>query len=132
MHEVELVLVSLLVAVAGLAAAAPGGGFSIKDAGMEFVLGATGGILIGLAVGALIAEIRRRVDDIPVEITISCVTLRCEFHGLRPCTSQRSWVCSCSPGAAATAQGWRAWYPRANDASPLDNGTVRVKELDHL
>jgi CPA1 family monovalent cation:H+ antiporter len=56
------------------AAAALGGGFSLMDAGMEFVLGATGGILIGLVVGSLIAEIRRRLNDIPVEITISLLT----------------------------------------------------------
>lgn len=63
-----------LVAYKVAAAAALGGGFSIMDAGLEFVLGATGGILIGLAAGALIAEIRRRLDDIPVEITISLLS----------------------------------------------------------
>jgi CPA1 family monovalent cation:H+ antiporter len=63
-----------LVAYKVAAAAALGGGFSIVDAGMEFVLGATGGVLIGLAAGAVIAEIRRRLDDIPVEITISLLS----------------------------------------------------------
>src|SRR5215218_3183478 len=63
-----------LVAYKVAAAAAVGGGFSILDAGLEFVLDATGGILLGLAVGALIAEIRRRLDDIPVEITISLLS----------------------------------------------------------
>ena len=63
-----------LVAYKVAAAAALGGGFSILDAGMEFVLGATGGVLIGLAAGAVIAEIRRRLDDIPVEITISLLS----------------------------------------------------------
>ena len=33
-----------------------------------------GGILIGLAVGAVISEIRRRLDDVPVEITISLLS----------------------------------------------------------
>jgi len=63
-----------LVAYKVAAAAALGGGFSIVDAGVEFVLGATGGILIGLVVGALIAEIRGRLNDIPVEITISLLS----------------------------------------------------------
>ena len=63
-----------LVAYKLAAAAALGGGFSIMDAGVEFVLGASGGILIGLAAGFVIAEIRRRLDDIPVEITISLLS----------------------------------------------------------
>ena len=63
-----------LVAYKVAAAAALGGGFSLWDAGMEFVLGASGGVLIGLAVGFVIAEIRRRLDDIPVEITISLLS----------------------------------------------------------
>jgi CPA1 family monovalent cation:H+ antiporter len=63
-----------LVAYKVAAAAALGSGFSLWDAGMEFVLGATGGVLIGLAVGFLIGEMRRRLDDIPVEITISLLS----------------------------------------------------------
>jgi len=63
-----------LVAYKVAAAAALGGGFSIVGAGLEFVLSATGGVLIGLAVGVLIAEIRRRLNDIPVEITISLLS----------------------------------------------------------
>jgi Na+/H+ antiporter len=63
-----------LVAYKVAVTAALGGGFSLWHAGMEFVLGATGGVLIGLAVGFLIAEIRRRLDDIPVEITISLLS----------------------------------------------------------
>jgi monovalent cation/hydrogen antiporter len=56
------------------AVAAVGGTFSLWEAGTEFVLGAVGGIAIGLAVGWVIAEIRRRIDDIPVEITISLLS----------------------------------------------------------
>jgi CPA1 family monovalent cation:H+ antiporter len=63
-----------LVAYKVAVAAALGGGFSIVDAGLEFVLSAIGGILIGLAAGAALAEIRRRLDDIPVEITISLLS----------------------------------------------------------
>jgi Na+/H+ antiporter len=56
------------------AVAAVGGTFSLWEAGMEFVLGAAGGIAIGLVVGWVIVEIRRRIDDIPVEVTISLLS----------------------------------------------------------
>ena len=38
------------------------------------MLGAVGGVAIGLAVGWVIAEIRKRLDDPPVEVTISILT----------------------------------------------------------
>src|ERR671923_1916154 len=60
-----------LVAYRFAVSAAVGGSFSLVEAGWKFVAGATAGILIGLAVGWLISEIRRRLDDVPVEITIS-------------------------------------------------------------
>jgi Na+/H+ antiporter len=63
-----------LVAYRVAVAAAVGGGFSLWEAGLEFVLGAIGGVLIGLAVGWTISEIRRRLDDPPVEITISLLS----------------------------------------------------------
>jgi Na+/H+ antiporter len=63
-----------LVAYRFALGAAVGGSFSIVDAGVEFVLGAAGGIAIGLAVGWIIAEIRARLDDPPVEVTISLFT----------------------------------------------------------
>jgi CPA1 family monovalent cation:H+ antiporter len=63
-----------LVAYKVAATAALGGGFSVVDAGLEFVVSATGGVLIGLVAGVVIAEIRRRLDDIPVEITISLLS----------------------------------------------------------
>jgi Na+/H+ antiporter len=63
-----------LVAYRVAVAAAVGGGFSLWEAGMEFVLGATAGVLIGLAVGWVISEIRRKLDDVPVEIVISLLS----------------------------------------------------------
>src|SRR3954469_992044 len=50
------------------------GTFSAADAGWSFVSGAVGGIAIGVAVGAVVSFIRRRLDDPPVEITISLLT----------------------------------------------------------
>jgi monovalent cation/hydrogen antiporter len=55
-------------------AAAVGGSFSLFDATLEFLLDASGGIAVGLAVGWVISEIRSRLDDPPVEITISLAT----------------------------------------------------------
>jgi CPA1 family monovalent cation:H+ antiporter len=63
-----------LVAYKFAATAALGGSFSLMDASVEFVLGAAGGVLVGLVAGWLIAEIRRRLDDVPVEITISLLS----------------------------------------------------------
>jgi Na+/H+ antiporter len=63
-----------LVAYRVAAAAAVGGTFSLLDASVEFVLGAIGGIAIGLAVGWVISEIRRRIDDVPIEVTISLLS----------------------------------------------------------
>ena len=42
--------------------------------GLDFVAGAAGGIAIGLLVGMAVAEVRKRLDDPPVEITISLAT----------------------------------------------------------
>ena len=65
---------SALIAFRVATAAAVGGSFSLFDASIDFVLAVAGGIAIGLAVGAVIAEIRRRLDDVPVEIAISLFT----------------------------------------------------------
>jgi CPA1 family monovalent cation:H+ antiporter len=63
-----------LVAYRIAVAATVGGGFVAWQAGMRFVVGAAGGVAIGLAVGWLVAEARRRLDDPPVEIMLSLVT----------------------------------------------------------
>src|SRR5215218_7613725 len=52
-------LVAYKVAVAAVVA----GSFSLADAGLEFVLGAAGGVAVGLAAGAILGEVRRRVAD---------------------------------------------------------------------
>jgi CPA1 family monovalent cation:H+ antiporter len=54
--------------------AAVGGSFSVWDAGLGMLLAPVGGIVVGLAVGWVIAEVRRRVEDVPTEITISIFT----------------------------------------------------------
>jgi monovalent cation/hydrogen antiporter len=57
-----------------VAVGAVGGSFSLVEAGVDFVAGAAGGIAIGLAAGWVIAEVRRRIDDPPVEVTISLLS----------------------------------------------------------
>src|SRR5215207_1641024 len=50
------------------------GTFSAWEAGGRFVLAAAGGLAVGLAVGWVVAFVRERLDDPPVEITISLFT----------------------------------------------------------
>ena len=54
--------------------AAVGGSFSLWDAGLGILLSPIGGVLVGLAAAVIIAEVRRRVEDVPTEITISVFT----------------------------------------------------------
>ena len=63
-------LVALRVAVV----AAVSGTFSLWHAGVDFVLVVTGGIVVGLCVGWVVRQVRRRIDDPPVEVTISLLT----------------------------------------------------------
>ena len=54
--------------------AAVTGTFSVWDASWRFVWSVAGGIAIGLVIGFLIAAVRRRLDNPPVEITIALIT----------------------------------------------------------
>ena len=50
------------------------GSFSIVETGPEFLLTGVGGVAIGVAVGVVVAAVRRRMDDPLTEITISLLT----------------------------------------------------------
>jgi monovalent cation/hydrogen antiporter len=63
-----------LVAYRIAVVAAVGGSFVAWRAGLQFLTGVAGGVAVGLVVGWLVAEARRRLDDPPVEITLSLVT----------------------------------------------------------
>jgi Na+/H+ antiporter len=63
-----------LVAYRVALVAAVEGTFSLVDAGLEFLLATAGGVALGLAVGFVVGEVRRRLDDPPTEITISLIT----------------------------------------------------------
>ncbi len=63
-----------LVAYRVAVAAAVSGNFVAWQAGLRFVVGAAGGVAIGLLVGWLVAAVRRRLDDPVVEIVVSVFT----------------------------------------------------------
>jgi monovalent cation/hydrogen antiporter len=63
-----------LVAYKFAVAAVVTGSFSLADAAGRFALNVVGGIALGLAVGFLIRQLRRRLDNPPVEITISLLS----------------------------------------------------------
>jgi monovalent cation/hydrogen antiporter len=63
-----------LVAYRFAVAAVVTGSFSLAAASGRFVLSIVGGIVVGLGVGLVIREVRRRLDNPPVEITISILS----------------------------------------------------------
>jgi CPA1 family monovalent cation:H+ antiporter len=63
-----------LVAYKFALAAVLTGGFSAARAGGEFLIVAAGGVAMGLAVGWLVAQIHRRLEDFEVETVITLLT----------------------------------------------------------
>jgi monovalent cation/hydrogen antiporter len=63
-----------LVAYRSAVVAVVAGSFSLPAASGRFVVSVAGGIAIGLAVGAVIRQVRLRVDNPPVELTISILS----------------------------------------------------------
>jgi CPA1 family monovalent cation:H+ antiporter len=63
-----------LVAYRFAVAAVLSGSFSLAQASGQFFIVGIGGILIGLAVGWLAQQFHKRVDDAPIEITVSLLT----------------------------------------------------------
>ena len=55
-------------------AAVTAGTFSLLDAGGHFALASVGGVAIGLGIGYVVAELRKRIDDPMIEISISLAT----------------------------------------------------------
>lgn len=57
-----------------IAAVATSGSFSVSQASLKFVVVCCGGILMGLFIGRLAEWFHRRVEDPPIEITVSLLT----------------------------------------------------------
>ena len=93
-----------LVAYKLAVAAAVGESVSAAGAGWSFAASAAGGVAIGLGVGWVIAEVRRRLDDVPVEVTISLLS------GYAAYVPAERLGCSGVLAAVATGihLGWRA------------------------
>jgi monovalent cation/hydrogen antiporter len=60
-----------LVLYAAAVAAAFGGTFSLLDTSGRVVVNVVGGIAVGLTVGWVVRQVRRRLDDPPVEVAIA-------------------------------------------------------------
>ena len=54
--------------------AAIGGTFSLLDTSAQIVVDVAGGIAVGLAVGWVVRQVRRRLDDPPIEVAIAVLS----------------------------------------------------------
>jgi monovalent cation/hydrogen antiporter len=63
-----------LVAYRFAVVAVVSGTFSLSAAVVDFFVSVVGGVAIGLAVGWIVRQVRRRLDDPPAEITVSIFT----------------------------------------------------------
>lgn len=63
-----------LIAYKFAIAAVLSGTFSLSAALGEFVLAASAGVALGLAIGWVVAELRKRLDDAPTETAVSLLT----------------------------------------------------------
>jgi len=70
-----------LVLYAAAVSAALGGTFSLLDTSGRVVVNVVGGIVVGLAVGWVVRQVRRRLDDPPIEVAIAsrCLPKRARF-----------------------------------------------------
>jgi len=60
-----------LIAFNFAVAAVVTGSFSLTDAGRTFVVSGVGGVALGLAIAWLFNQVQRRIEDPPIEITLS-------------------------------------------------------------
>ncbi|MEP7335975.1 MAG: cation:proton antiporter [Actinomycetota bacterium] len=50
------------------------GTFSLWEAGAELVVNVVGGVAVGLVVGYVVRQVRKRLNDPPTEITVALIT----------------------------------------------------------
>jgi CPA1 family monovalent cation:H+ antiporter len=65
---------SALVLYKAAVGAAVGGTFSLLDTSGRIVLNVAGGIAVGLAVGWVVRQLRRRLDDPPIEVALAVLS----------------------------------------------------------
>ena len=104
-----------LVAYKFAVAAVVTGSFSLLEAGPEFIYTGIAGVAVGVAAGAVIAAVRRRVEDPITEITISLLTA---YAAYLPAEE----IGASGVLAAVTAGVWLGWR-----ASELTNHTTRLQ-----
>ncbi len=104
-----------LVAYKFAVAAVVTGSFSLLEAGPLFLLTGVGGVGIGVAVGFVIAAVRRRVEDPLTEVTISLLT---SYAAYLPAEE----LGASGVIAAVTAGVWLGWQ-----ASELTTHTTRIQ-----
>ena len=104
-----------LVAYKFAVAAVVTGSFSLLEAGPLFLLSGVGGVAIGVAVGIVIAAVRRRLEDPLTEITISLLT---GYAAYLPAEQ----LGASGVIAAVTAGVWLGWQ-----ASELTTHTTRIQ-----
>jgi len=104
-----------LVAYKFAVAAVVTGSFSLLEAAPEFIYTGIAGVAVGVAAGAIIAAVRRRVEDPITEITISLLTA---YAAYLPAEE----IGGSGVLAAVTAGVWLGWR-----ASELTNHTTRLQ-----
>ena len=103
-------------------AAVVSGSFTLWEAGLEFIASGIGGMAVGLAAGWLIRQVRARMDDPPIEITISILS---GYVGYLPAEALGfSGVI-----AAVTTGLYMAWYTPQLTTPVLRLQTLAVWEI---
>lgn len=103
-------------------AAVVSGSFTLWEAGLEFIASGIGGMAVGLAAGWLIRQVRARIDDPPIEITISILS---GYVGYLPAEALGfSGVI-----AAVTTGLYMAWYTPQLTTPVLRLQTLAVWEI---
>jgi CPA1 family monovalent cation:H+ antiporter len=95
-------------------AAAVAGTFSLWNASWHLLVNVVGGIAIGLAVGYLVRQVRRRVDDAPTEVAIALLS---GYLAYLPASA----IGVSGVLAAVTIGVYMGWY-----TPQLTNGTTRI------
>lgn len=103
-------------------AAVVSGSFTLWEAGLEFIASGIGGLAVGLAAGWLIRQVRSRLDDPPIEITISILS---GYVGYLPAEA----LGFSGVVAAVTTGLYMAWYTPQLTTPLLRLQTLAVWEI---